>query len=131
LIRLGVVGANGKMGSEVVNLALNNNDFELFCAVDKFGAGKKIAENVIVEVDLKEALVKRKPDIVVDFTQPSVIYDNIKIYMEQKVTEEQFDSYVGGDYEELYAECTANEIRKQLGISDIVKWNIKIETCKK
>ncbi len=85
MIRLGVVGANGKMGSEVVNLALNNNDFELVCAVDKFGAGKKITENVIVEVDLKEALVKRKPDVVVDFTQPSVIYENIKIYMEQKV----------------------------------------------
>ena len=82
MIRLGVVGANGKMGSEVVNLALNNNDFELVCAIDKFGAGKKITENVIIEEDLKNSLVKRKPDIVVDFTQPSVIFENIKIYME-------------------------------------------------
>lgn len=82
MIRLGVVGANGKMGSQVVNLAINNKDFELVCAVDKFGTGKQLCENVIVEENLKESLVKRKPDIIVDFTQPSVIYENIKIYME-------------------------------------------------
>ena len=29
MIKLGVVGANGKMGSQVVNLAINNKDFEL------------------------------------------------------------------------------------------------------
>ena len=45
LIKLGVVGANGKMGSQVVNLALNDKDFELVCAIDKFGAGKKLTEN--------------------------------------------------------------------------------------
>ena len=28
--------------------------------------------------NLEESLVKRKPDVVVDFTQPSVIYENIK-----------------------------------------------------
>lgn len=85
MIRLGVVGANGKMGTQVVNLALSDKNFELVCAVDKFGAGKQLSENVIVEENLKDALVKRKPDIVVDFTQPSVVYENIKIYMEQKV----------------------------------------------
>ena len=82
MIKLGVVGANGKMGSQVVNLAINDKDFELVCAIDKFGAGKKLNENVIVEENLKESLVKRKPDVVVDFTQPSVIYENIKTYLE-------------------------------------------------
>lgn len=85
MIKLGVVGANGKMGQEVVNLILNNKDFELVCAVDKFGAGKQLSNNVVIEENLKEALVKRKPDIVVDFTQPSVIYENIKTYMDLKI----------------------------------------------
>ena len=81
MIKLGVVGANGKMGCEVINLAINDKDFELVCAVDKFGAGKKLTETVIVEENLEESLVKRKPDVVVDFTQPSVIYENIKTYI--------------------------------------------------
>lgn len=85
MIRLGVVGANGKMGTQVVNLTLSDKNFELVCAVDKFGAGKQLSENVFVEENLKDTLVKRKPDIVVDFTQPSVVYENIKVYMEQKV----------------------------------------------
>ena len=81
MIRLGVVGANGKMGSQVVNLAINDKDFELVCAIDKFGAGKKLTDNVIVEDNFEESLVKRKPDVVVDFTQPSAIYENIKTYL--------------------------------------------------
>lgn len=85
MIRLGVVGANGKMGNQVVNLALNDKDFELVLAVDKFGTGKKLNENVIVEENLEESLLKRKPDVVVDFTQPSVIYENIKTYLKLKV----------------------------------------------
>lgn len=81
MIKLGVVGANGKMGAEVVNLAINDKDFELVCAIDKFGAGKQLTENVSVEENLEESLVKRKPDVVVDFTQPSIIYENIKTYI--------------------------------------------------
>ena len=81
MIKLGVVGANGKMGSQVVNLAITDKDFELVCAIDKFGAGKQLTDNVFVEEKLEESLVKRKPDVVVDFTQPSVIYENIKTYI--------------------------------------------------
>lgn len=81
MIRLGVVGANGKMGSQVVNLAVADKDFELVCAIDKFGVDKKLTDNVVVEENLEESLVKRKPDVVVDFTQPSVIYENIKTYI--------------------------------------------------
>jgi len=81
LIKLGVVGANGKMGSQVVNLAIDDKDFELVCAIDKFGAGKQLTGNVFIEDNFEESLVKRKPDVVVDFTQPSAIYENIKTYL--------------------------------------------------
>ena len=81
MIKLGVVGANGKMGSEVVKLAINDKDFELVCAIDKFNTGKKLTETVVIEENLEESLTKQKPDIVVDFTQPSIIYENIKTYI--------------------------------------------------
>lgn len=73
------------MGREVVNLAISNQDFELVCAVDKFGANTQLNDNVVIEQDLKEALIKRKPDIVVDFTQPSTIFENIKTYLELNI----------------------------------------------
>ena len=81
MIKLGVVGANGKMGSQVVNLAINNKDFELVCAIDMFGCGKQLSENVVVEDNLEESIKKHNPDVVVDFTQPSVIYENVKKYI--------------------------------------------------
>lgn len=81
MIKIGVVGANGKMGSQVVNLAINNKDFELVCAIDKFGVGKQLCENVVVQDDLEKALKDNKADVVVDFTQPSVIFENIKTYI--------------------------------------------------
>ncbi len=81
MIKLGVVGANGKMGSQVVNLAINNKDFELVCAIDMFGVGKQLSENVVVEDNLEESIKKHNPDVVVDFTQPSVIYENVKKYI--------------------------------------------------
>lgn len=84
MIRIGVIGAKGKMGSEVVNLVLNNHDFELVLAVDKFGAGEKFG-NIEIKPELEKALAEIKPDVVVDFTQPSVIYDNINIYLKNKI----------------------------------------------
>jgi len=85
LIKIGVVGANGKMGSTVINAVLNDSECELVCAIDKFGVGKELANGIIVNDDLKGVLSKVKPDIVVDFTQPSTIFDNILTYMEYKV----------------------------------------------
>ncbi len=85
MIKVGVIGAAGKMGKEVVNAVLNDKDLELVCAVDKFEAGKKVADNVEIEEDIEAALKSKKPDIVVDFTQPSTIYKNINIYLDLNV----------------------------------------------
>lgn len=84
MIKIGVVGACGKMGSEVVKLAINNPEFELACAIDKFNVGKKITEQVSIEEDITKAIGKNKPDVVVDFTQPSIIFENIKTYQKLK-----------------------------------------------
>lgn len=84
-IKVAVVGAMGKMGQEVVKAVLADASCELACAVDKFGVGTLVTENISVQDDIKTAFSVAKPDVVVDFTQPSVIYENIKLYMQLKV----------------------------------------------
>ena len=85
MIKVGVIGANGKMGATVVNTVIDDPNLELCCAVDKFQEGKCINAKVEIQSDLKNAILTSKPDIVVDFTQPSVVFENIKKYMELKV----------------------------------------------
>lgn len=79
MIKVAVVGSCGKMGSEVIKLTTKEQDFELTSAIDKYGAGINIG-NVTVLDDISK-LNKDNIDIVVDFTQPSTIFENIKTYM--------------------------------------------------
>ena len=85
LIKVGVIGTSGKMGKQVVSAVLSDNELELVCAVDKFGARNKINEKVTIEDNIKNAITTSKPDIVIDFTQPSTIYENIKTYLDLNV----------------------------------------------
>ena len=83
MIKVGVAGASGKMGKEVVKLVLTNPEFELACAIDKYNVGSPVGDTVI-EDDIEKAIVKSKPDIVVDFTQPSCVFENINKYLKNK-----------------------------------------------
>ena len=83
MIKVGVTGANGKMGKEVVKLVLSENDMELVCAVDKFGAGE-LAGNVTIIDDINK-INFYKPDVVVDFTQPDCVFDNAKTYLKNNI----------------------------------------------
>ncbi|MBQ8887680.1 MAG: 4-hydroxy-tetrahydrodipicolinate reductase [Candidatus Gastranaerophilales bacterium] len=92
MIKVGVVGALGKMGKEVVKAVLNAEDTELVMAVDILGEGADAglaATNkecgVKIETDLEKAIKNKKPDVIVDFTQPSGIYNHVCTYMQYKV----------------------------------------------
>ena len=85
MIKVGVVGANGKMGLQVVKTVIDDENLELVCAVDKFGVGNSVSDSIKIQDGIEEALKNNKPDVVVDFTQPSVVYENIKKYMDLKV----------------------------------------------
>ena len=84
MIKIGVTGALGKMGKQVVSAVLADDELELVCAVDKLNIGFEVAPGVKIQDDIKKAISDTKPDIMVDFTQPSVIYDNIKTYLNLK-----------------------------------------------
>lgn len=85
MIKVGVVGALGKMGKEVVKAVLEAEDTTLVMAVDVVGEGTIIANDVEIETNLKQAIQTKKPDVVIDFTQPSTIFEHVCLYMNEKV----------------------------------------------
>ena len=66
MIRVGVVGAAGKMGSTVCDAIVAADGLELAAAVDLVGSGGSV-HGLTIAVDLK-ALADAKCDVVVDFT---------------------------------------------------------------
>lgn len=92
MIKIGVVGALGKMGKEVIKAVINADDTELVMAVDIVGAGTDSGHvaagkenNIKVETDLEQAIKTKNPDVIIDFTQPSGIYNHVCTYMKHHV----------------------------------------------
>ena len=85
MIKIGVVGALGEMGKEVVKAVLEAEDTTLVMAVDVVGEGTVIANDVKIESDLKQAIQTKKPDVIIDFTQPATIFEHVSLYMNEKV----------------------------------------------
>ena len=85
LIRVGVTGALGRMGQEVVKAVIKDDETTLVCAVDKFETGKNVFEEVNIESDIIKSIEINKPDVIVDFTEPSVVFENAKLYLKNKV----------------------------------------------
>ncbi|NGZ74269.1 4-hydroxy-tetrahydrodipicolinate reductase [Saccharibacillus alkalitolerans] len=82
-IKVAVAGAGGRMGREVVKMVLADEALELVAAVDRSGAGSDAGElaglkpcGIETVADLDAALSSAKPDVLVDFTVPSVVYAN-------------------------------------------------------
>jgi 4-hydroxy-tetrahydrodipicolinate reductase len=84
IIRVGVCGAAGRMGKEVVKTILAQPDLQLVMAVDKAHVGEDaalIAGNVescgvVLEADLEQTMHTKQPQVVVDFTAPAVVFGN-------------------------------------------------------
>ena len=92
MIRIGVIGALGKMGKEVVKAVLNADDMELTAAVDIQGEGTDIGLaaagrecNIKVETDLNKVVQNKKADIFIDFTQPKTIFEHVNLYISNNV----------------------------------------------
>lgn len=87
-IRVCVNGACGKMGSEVVRSISNTDGLVLTAAVDINNIGVSIGEvantsdKVLIKGNLKEALDEGNIDVVVDFTNHTLIYSNAKTILE-------------------------------------------------
>lgn len=82
MIRILVNGALGRMGSEVVRTVLQQKDMELVGAADITATGKTIDGTAVsCETNLRQVLERVKPDIVIDFTRPDVVMDNLRVVL--------------------------------------------------
>jgi 4-hydroxy-tetrahydrodipicolinate reductase len=91
-IKVIVAGAAGRMGQETVKAIMQEADIELVGAIGHSGSeniGKDIGKIVgIGEIgvpltdNLKDSLQRNKPDVMVDFTVPNVVFDNACLALE-------------------------------------------------
>lgn len=91
-IRIAVAGAGGKMGREVVKLALHDPGLALASAIDRTRQGIDAGIlagteecGISVTTDLELALVESHPDVLVDFTIPEVVMGNARIAIRHSV----------------------------------------------
>ncbi len=83
MIKVLVSGAAGKMGKEVVQAVRHQKDMRVVAGVDPMGnVGNQELE---LFPDLAVALDKVRPDVVIDFTHPHVVMENIKICLSKQV----------------------------------------------
>lgn len=92
-IRVVVCGAAGRMGREVVRAVVEAEDTKLVAAVDRQEAGKDAGElatvgtqNVLIESDLNAALTRTTPDVIVDFTVPDCVMDNLRAAFAHRIS---------------------------------------------
>lgn len=86
VIRVAIVGVCGKMGQETARAVSGASDMRIVGACDLASVGSALSSVVTgvesdlkIESDLATMLRTAKPDVVVDFTAPSVIFGNAKV----------------------------------------------------
>jgi 4-hydroxy-tetrahydrodipicolinate reductase len=94
MIEVAVTGANGRMGSKIIKSILKQEDMELVAAIEAPNTpfeGKDVGEvigvgTLGVEIasadDLRDVLIKKTPDVLVDFTIANAAVNTIKIAAE-------------------------------------------------
>lgn len=92
MVKVLVNGACGRMGQAVLAAVLADDGLKLVGAVDIKGGmdtGELIGQGkngILVEEDLVAALANHKPEVMVDFTRPDVVFDNVCTAFKAKVS---------------------------------------------
>lgn len=91
-LKVAVLGANGKMGREVVRTVITDGDLTLVGAVDKQLVGQDVGEiigigksGILINDDLEQMLANAQPDVVVDFTFPGIVFENSKTILKHGI----------------------------------------------
>jgi 4-hydroxy-tetrahydrodipicolinate reductase len=89
-MRVGVVGAAGRMGSEVCRAIAASGDLELVAAVDPSRSGDPLSAVAGVDVDVivadaLDALTDADCEVVVEFTGPSTVGPNLLGILERGI----------------------------------------------
>jgi 4-hydroxy-tetrahydrodipicolinate reductase len=89
-VRIGVVGAAGRMGSEVCRAVDAADDLELVAAVDPHHAGTSLREVARIDTDLEvagelDALTAADVEVAVEFSGPSSVGANLRWLLEHDI----------------------------------------------
>jgi 4-hydroxy-tetrahydrodipicolinate reductase len=84
MIRVGVLGADGRMGNLVWASVLADPELEPVAAIDPSSAGTRMPGGVEIAKDL-ETLQAAGVEVAVDFTRPDVVMSNIEWLVEHGV----------------------------------------------
>ena len=90
MIRVGVLGACGKMGRFVCRAVNDEPDLELVAALNPSFEGRPLGPIVGFDTDLRiagsiDVLLDAEVEVAVDFTQPGVVMDSIKYMVEHDI----------------------------------------------
>ncbi len=90
-MRIAFIGAYGKMGQSMMQGVIAADDMDVVGAVDINGFGRDIAEivggekrGVLIEADMAEMIETKHPDILIDFTTPKAVKQDIEIALRHK-----------------------------------------------
>jgi len=83
MIKVLVNGALGRMGRTVAAAVKADSELELVGAVDIFDG---TVEGLSVETNLDAALKKFQPEVMVDFTRPNAVFNNVMTALANKVS---------------------------------------------
>ena len=84
MIRVGVIGACGRMGLMVCRALADSDDFALVAAIDRSKVGQKIGQMIgHPEIDAPvsdelDRLLEANAEVAIDFTHPDVAMDDIR-----------------------------------------------------
>ncbi len=82
MIKVLINGALGRMGSEVVKKVTAEKDLTVAAAVDIKAGTLTVDDNTYqVTTDLAAAIKEAQPDVVVDFTRPDAVMNNLRIVL--------------------------------------------------
>ena len=82
MIKVAVSGCAGRMGSSVVEAVGAASDMEITCGIDPFG---KDGAGFPVFTSVSDAIEHCDFDVLVDFTQPDVVADNLAVALPHNV----------------------------------------------
>lgn len=85
-MKVAFIGANGKMGRAMIDGVAEEKDIRIVGAVDLDAIGREVVfgSGVVIEDDIDAMIDTKDPEIVIDFTSPSVIKSNIMKVLSHK-----------------------------------------------
>ncbi|HWP96168.1 MAG TPA: 4-hydroxy-tetrahydrodipicolinate reductase [Syntrophomonadaceae bacterium] len=93
-IQVMINGALGKMGRETIKAVTADPELQLMGMVDLRARGETLSQitgsddpsSLVMENDLELFLGRGKPDIVIDFTNPQVVFENVRSILQHGVS---------------------------------------------